>query len=494
MKETSVNLVPDTVNPTPDYYCTWQVQLYATCDGKPPRQREIIGEKALFADEKPYGWAYFHEKARKDLFIVMDDSWDVPLNGDPGYYGSLVLNNEKFPCAVSDATSNADALKTLVERVKTLGWKGLGGWVCAQESEIFKGDLSSEEYWAQRAKEANKSGFSYWKVDWGNNARDLNFRKMLTDNVHKFAPDLFIEHAMIPSVLPYCDVYRTYDVPAILSIPMTMEKLDSILCDPNAALPDAGLINCEDEAYIAAAGGFVMGIMRHPYRGAFVDGKPDMSFPSMHRNLKTKMYEIVRAVRWHRIAPAFGVGTSETQISGRKLTDSWDFVDRSAEIEDWWFRTQFFFDNLHDDTVTVQATSQIARGCELAEITPDEHGNVPYIVSSKNPNGAFSVATLGRTLGRDYAIPRCDIAVKVGNSDTIAAFGEYKSLTIDTELENVKILMQDLAAETAFDVTDDLHFDGTKFTVPGELIAQIGTMAQPSDDTSEPGVLIKIVA
>ena len=82
MKRTKINLIPDIRNDSPDYYCTWQTQLFATSDGKPERQRAIIGEKALFDFEKPYGWAYFYENIRNDLYLVMDDSWDVPPNGD----------------------------------------------------------------------------------------------------------------------------------------------------------------------------------------------------------------------------------------------------------------------------------------------------------------------------------------------------------------------------------------------------------------------------
>ena len=100
LKLTEKNIIPETENITPDYYCTWQTQLYATSDGKPRRQRAVICEKSLFNKEKPYGWAYFYENARKDLFIVMDDSWDVPVEDDPKYYGSLVLNKEKLPIIV----------------------------------------------------------------------------------------------------------------------------------------------------------------------------------------------------------------------------------------------------------------------------------------------------------------------------------------------------------------------------------------------------------
>lgn len=107
---------------------------------------------------------------------MMDDSWDVPPDGDESYYGSLVLNKEKFPESVGGKQSNAEALLSLTERIKSLGWKGLGGWVCAQESERFDG----KKYWETRFQDANFSGFSYWKVDWGKHADDPDFRKMLT--------------------------------------------------------------------------------------------------------------------------------------------------------------------------------------------------------------------------------------------------------------------------------------------------------------------------
>lgn len=112
-EKTNINLVPNTVKPTPDYYYTWQTQLYATSDGKPAGQRAIIDENSLFNPEKPYGWAYFYDKARGDLILVMDDSWDVPKNGDRNYFGSLILNVEKFPEAVKNSKNNAEALGKL---------------------------------------------------------------------------------------------------------------------------------------------------------------------------------------------------------------------------------------------------------------------------------------------------------------------------------------------------------------------------------------------
>lgn len=494
MIKTKETLVPDIQNPSPDYYCTWQVQLYATCDGKPKRQRAIIGEKALFDKEKPYGWAYFYEKARKDLFFVMDDSWDVPLEDDGTYYGSLILSEEKFPEAVKNSKTNAEALKRLTDRVKALGWKGLGGWVCAQVCEQLRNGMSDEEYLRTRVLDANEAGFSYWKVDWGQKAGDAAFRRTQTELAAELAPGLTVEHAVTYDALPFCTTFRTYDVPAVMSIPATLQKLATIA---ELDIGDCGILNCEDEAYIAAAGGFTMGIMRHPYSGAFVSGKPDMSFPECGRNLKTKTYEITRAARWHRIAPAFGY-SSDIAVSDDTLRDYWQLENVDAEIEAWWLNNEFFNPPIieidkENNVISKTAPAQLARNCDLARVVPDENGDIPYIVSAKNPNGAFSVATLGRTLGRDYKIPLCDVIVDTGDASIIAVFGEYKSLTVKSSLAPKKILMQDLAADFAYDITEEACIDENGITIPGELIHKIGTSEQPENDTSEPGVVIKLV-
>ena len=487
------NLVPDIVNPSPDYYCTWQTQLYATCGGKPTKQRAIIGERALFENEKPFGWAHFYEQVRRDLFLVMDDSWDVPKEDDPAYYGSLILNKEKFPVSTKHAADNGEALENLAERVHKLGWKGLGGWVCAQESKIFQTGESPEDYWKTRFIEADRAGFSYWKVDWGEHSEDSQFRKMLTELGHSYAPRLMIEHAIIQDVIPYADVFRTYDVPAIMSIPMTLEKLSLLEVKSDADGNGMAIINCEDEAYIAAAGGFSMGIMRHPYTGAFLDGKADMSFPSIHRNLKTKMFEVIRAARWHRVAPAFGVTETPILADEVYLTDTWKFDDADSEIEKWWFNMPAIRDHIRDNVLTKTAPARLSRGTELPEVIPDENGRVPYVVAACNPNGAFSVATLGRTMDRQYFIPECQVTVESNDATVIGVFGEYKSLVLKTTFADItRILMQDLADDIPQDITGDVKIEDGNVVIPGKLIHAVGTQAQSDTDTSEPGVILYI--
>lgn len=487
MIKTEKNLIPETINTSPDYYCTWQTQLYATSDGKPEGQRRCLGEAQLFGNEKPYGWAYFHPQARKDLLLVMDDSWDVPLNGNPDYYGSLQLDPEKFP----ESNAHDEPLKYLADQIRQVGWKGLGGWVCAQESSLFPAE-TVEEYWKKRVQQAQSAGFTYWKVDWGNKAEDPAFRNMQTELSKVWGPDLVVEHAMLPSVIPESDCFRTYDVPAIASIPMTMEKLSAIADMPPAKDGCAGLVNCEDEVYMAAAGGYTMGVMRHPYAGPFPNGKSDMSFPEIHRNLKTKMFEVVRAVHWHRIAPAFDAGYGTTQVSDELLTDYWEFHNIEEEIELWWLNMPLK-KNIENQILTLKAPATIARNTALPSVQPDQDNNIPYIVCSHNPNGTYAIVTAGRTLGRDYFIPKCHIAAEIGDSNTIGIFGEYASLTLKTNGKvPTKVFMQDLAAGSAIDITGNITICDSQITIPGELIHEIGTAAQPTGDTSEPGVVLAI--
>ncbi len=487
------SLIPDIQNPSPDYYCTWQTQLYATSDGKPEKQREIISEKALFDSEKPYGWAYFYEQARGDLIFVMDDSWDVPMDGNPDYYGSLVLNIDKFPSFVKN-NSPEEALKQLADKMKSFGWKSLGGWVCAGESKLF--EEKGDEYWIKRLKWSEKAGFTYWKVDWGKEADSLEFRKHLSELAHQYAPSLVIENAMVKESIPFSDAYRTYDVPAIMSIPMTMEKMQNFLDVPSIDSGFSAIINCEDEVYMAASLGCSMGIMRNPYVGNLPDGKPDPSFPDCHRRLKTKMAEITRAVRWHRIAPAFGICGENTYISDVALADSWNFKNKDAEIEQWWFDMDAVKSCMDGDVITKTAPSAISRNMPLPKVTADENGDIPYITLSENPNGAVSVATIGRTRGRRYWIPKCDVEIECKNADTFGIFGEYKTLKImlDYNINECRIFAQDLADNRCAEITDLVGRNGKVLTISGELIQLIGTMCQNENDTSEAGLVIKAEA
>lgn len=59
MKKCNINLVPDTINITPDYNCTWQAQLYASNNLGVQAQRDTMTEKFIFGDTFPNGSADF---------------------------------------------------------------------------------------------------------------------------------------------------------------------------------------------------------------------------------------------------------------------------------------------------------------------------------------------------------------------------------------------------------------------------------------------------
>lgn len=490
MKKIDINFIPDIENPSPDYYCTWQAQLYATSDGKPARQRKIINEKSMFSSAYPYAWTSFYEKARQDLFFVMDDSWDVPPEDDESKYGSLILDRQKFASFYKD-DNPANALKSLCSKVESLGWKGLGGWVCAQESPVLLSGRACTEYWIEKLKAAQEAGMSYWKVDWGKKCCNEDFRRQLSELAHKYTPELIVENAFNANYISFSDTFRTYDVPAIMSIPMTMEKLALILKVADYTGEAKSLVNCEDEAYAAAAGGFAMGIMRHPYNGNLPDGRADMSFPECHRDLKRKTEEVLRAVRWHRIAPAFAADKNNVYISEKMLTDTWNLQNSDAEIERWWFDMDSIKNCLEGNTITKTACSAISRNMPLPVITPDENGEIPYVIASRNPNGAVSVAFLARTKKRKYYTPLCDVLLDAADSDTFGLFGYFKSVTLSfsSEKTNVKIYAQNLSDDFAYDITDQIHTDGKNITIPFSAVANLCA----AKDKSEPGLLIKII-
>ena len=411
------------------------------------------------------------------------------FSGREAAFGSLILDREKFPEMTAGVKTNGEALRCLSKHIEALGWKGLGGWVCAQEAQSLQNGKTVEAYWTEKCREAKEGGFRYWKVDWGRKGQDAAFRKMLTEIGKREAVTLTIEHAITPSVLPYADVFRTYDVPAIMSIPMTMQKIAEIASEDN----DFGLLCCEDEVYMAAAGGFTMGVMRHPFIGPLPDGRADMSFPAVHRNLKSKLYEVLRAVRWHRTAPAFGGAKGSIRVSENKLCETWRFDNIEEEIEEWWQDMPSVKTCMEGNVLKKYAPACIVRHCTFPRVEPDANGEVPFAVASRHPNGVFSVATLGRTTGRIYGIPKCNVMVKTEGADVIGVFGTYKNLFLETERKTEKILLQDMADTVAYDVTEYAEIREGIIRIPGEWIQKIGTMAQPENDTSEPGAVIKLI-
>ncbi|MBC7399190.1 MAG: hypothetical protein H7289_04530 [Mucilaginibacter sp.] len=474
------SLVPLTPSQAPDYFCTWNIQGYVGNYKSSVKTRQEMLERNIFGDRTYEGWGKQFAKIHSDLYLVLDDDWETPLNGDKSYYGSLIVDDERFPSV--KGLSPEQKLTSLSNKTKSFGWKGLGLWICAQQAPRYT-NTNNEAYWTERFNWMNKAGIGYWKVDWGNDSKSAEWRAALTVLGKKIAPNLIIEQAMTPTAMTTAEVYRTYDVENIIAVPHTIDRIAKLL----TALPKGkavSIINCEDEPYIAAGTGSAIGIMRHAFNGNLPNGKPDHAFPAVGRDLKNRMDEVVRAVMWHRIASPFGINKTDFYIDTVQLHDYWLMKDN----ETWMTGHGEGYRN------AFQAPAVITRGLEKPLITLKKGDTlVPYILASKYPNGAIAIASIGRTIGREYLTPRADVIIKVaGNTQPFGIFGHYNSLTLQVEKLTTftKVLAQDLAGNTPTDITNQIFRKGNKITIPGTVIDKIGLSAGTNGDKSEPGLVL----
>jgi hypothetical protein len=474
------SLVPDQPSHAPDYFCTWNLQGYTGNYKSSPVTRQQMVEKSIFGKGPYEGWGTMFSKLHKDLYLVLDDDWETPLNGDKSYSGSLIVDDERFPSV--KGLSPEQKLASLSVKIKSLGWKGLGLWICGQQAPKYEIN-DSVAYWTERFNWMKNSGISYWKVDWGNDSKKAAWRAWLTKLGKQVAPNLTIEQAMTPSVLSSAEVYRTYDVENIIAIPHTIDRIGKLF----TALPKGqavSIINCEDEPYIAVGTGSAIGIMRHEFNGSLPNGAQDHAFPPVSRDLKSRLDEVTRSVMWHRLAQPFGINKTDIYIDAELLHDYW-----VMKKEESWMK-----DHGEGYVNAWQAPAIITRGLEKLTVTLKKGDTLkPYILASRYPNGAIAIASVGRTLGREYITPRVDVTLKVNRFDKpFGIFGHYNSVIVQVNkpARHSRIYAQDLAGTRPTDVTAQISRKGNNFTIPGALIDKIGLSAATKGDKSEPGMVL----
>lgn len=518
-----INLVPDFASPTPSYWCTWGTQNYASDSTTLKNaiwgvnghfnQANFLTQETVFGEN---GWAHFIPEVSKDLYIMFDVGWDIPsginFNDSRWRLGSLEVAQDKFPDC---AGTPAERLKKLNQMCIEHGWRGAGIWVAAHPAVKNPSENMTrqeiEQYYRERFDWSREAGIEYWKVDYGTFGDEHWFRKMLSDlsresnsgvvveNARNSAPtndyecpwDIDIYHETgkfaewgngsvlekTTNMIGYSDAFRTYDVTAHLSVPTTLDRAAQQLAVTSENKENNCILNTEDEMYIGAALGCAIGIMRHPQ---WMDLKGNNYDPF---DARKRITEIVRAVRWQRIAPAFGTGSTPVQLDDNHLTDSWKF-----EKGDTWAS---WFDGRE---VIQKAPARVARGMDLPEVTSE--GEVPYVIASRHPNGAVSVATLPRVSShKSLYHPEADVTLNDLEPDfPIGVFGRYKNLILSFKNlpEDITVYAQDLAADKAINITLDIEIANNRLTLPGELLNKIGTEANRTDDLSEPGLVLKI--
>lgn len=472
------SLVPGKPSDVPDYFSTWNIQGYVVSYDGPATPR-VMTEQYMFGDGTLEGWTRFFPDFREDLIFLMDDSWDIPVNDHRSeIMGEARLDKERFPSCNGN-------LRKLVRKTKRAGWKGLGGWICAQEASTAPDASNSEAYWTARLKENHRAGMAYWKVDFGRQENNQPWREELTRLGRRYAPGMPIEHAYTYPVIEKSDVFRTYDVEVVTAVPVTLQRVSRLL--KHKTQPgNMGLINCEDEPLIAVGLGCVIGVMRHPLNNPLPNGLSDHVFPYAARNLKARLDEVNRALKWHRLAAPFAVN-NDALFSEHQLTDVW----RLGERETW-------MPSHHPgDTLRESASAVISRCMPLPEVHTDG-GEMPYVLASRYPNGAVCVATVERLLLKEHTwgTPRADVTLRMGDAKgPVGVFGYYGSLKLYYDRlpsSGIHIWAQDLIGKHPIDITPEVQILGNTITLPGSLLERIGTQASTSGDESAPGLVLVV--
>jgi hypothetical protein len=456
------SLVPEAPSTVPDYFCTWNVQGFACSYSGASPQADMMVEASLFGTGPNQNWLGFYPEIRADLTFLLDDAFDFPIGGghnDP-HRGSIELDPGRFP---SYKGTPAERLAQLSKDVKARGWRDLGLWICNSRPNVDERPIDSDTYWCERLAWSQKAGIGSWKVDWGIGMPGKPLWKFkLTPKARASAPDVWMESGA------GSDLYRTYDVNILVSIPETIRRIGAFLAkeDPK----DRRIINCEDEVYIGAGTGASYGIMRHPLTGSMPNGKPDAFFVPHYRDIKRHVDEVVRAIRWHRIVQPFPKGDPY-------LVDEIMLTDLKCK----------------------PAPARIARGGMALPLVsmPDGGKEPPYVLCCRHPDGEIAVAAIPRNPGENgrqkLVFPLADVTLDAGKLDRpVGIFGEYASLTLATtsDLAGKQVLAQDLAGNTPADITAEVKIAGGKLTIPGAVLHRVGLMAARPGDLSDPGLVL----
>ncbi|MDR2688049.1 MAG: hypothetical protein LBB75_09870, partial [Oscillospiraceae bacterium] len=445
-------------------------------------------------------WMEQHPLIRQDLWLLLDDGWDVPFtrpcsrfgSGLPFHvYGSLEPNEARFP---SFGGTPAERLRQLNEAAKQVGWKGIGLWVCAHNAAksqrgFFAADSTEmEAYYRTRAQWCAQAGIEYWKVDWGHHSNSVAYRRLLTRVAGEAAPGLIVEHsrgcgpfngvnrsgryadedtlAGALELMPFSEILRSYDVSVPLSSTTTLDRLAELL-------PHSGrcLLNCEDEPVIGAALGCALGVMRARL--------PDCGSPNLFFN-GANLDETAKAVRWQRVAPAFSGG--ELLCSGQILTD-----DHRYTADDTWEK------NKVGRIISQRAPAVLARNLPLPRVACE--GEPPFVLASRNPNGAVTVAAMGRRSARNGVfVPLADVCLELPETpEYLGVFGQFRSLSLRLPRPyGGRIYAQDMLGDEAADVTESVAADGNLLRFPGELLERVGLASAAPGDGSVPGAVVRL--
>ncbi len=533
-----MNLIPKAPQGTVyNYYCTFSDQL----SWKNPEKKTDGLEEVIFMRNRCSIDFFFGkdgiltaipEEARKDILALLDDGWDVPMNtdhhGDEGCekFGSFFLYDEKYPELAH--LSMEDRLKYISDKVKELGYAGLGLWIpanCFEEDRTWdraKCFQEMERILTEKAKMCAYADIKYLKVDWGWHGRDVGFRQGMTNIFKKYCPDIIMEHVIGifgPAYdcdpeeqvkKPYLDfldigrqtlmigdAYRTYDVTAEFNYCTTLMRIAKLMNPEFRTAPEyAGIINVEDNPVIAAALGMAFGSMSNVDKPLFNDSLKAARFQRLAPAFRLDEGQHRKEGDGH-FSPAFGLGDGQNLFS-KDLFYDWYHYHKDPTV--WPY--------IGDEVLHQYAPTKLSRNAPLAEVIPDEKGEAPFVLTSVNPiTGAFAVATVARCMDDGFYFPQADVRADGALADKpVGVFGHFRSLSLhfDRPITGMKVYAQDLAKDEAIDITDRVTIGGGKYMLPdaviegnvltldGKLIDELGKNDDPADE-SAPALVLSLV-
>jgi hypothetical protein len=497
----AVNLIPQKPGRVSSYWCTWGRQNYGLFKSLATVVPETYtGNRATEAIENQLneanlfgksGWATrVLPQIRSDLFVLVDEGWQA------GGYATFDLDESKFPSFRGTKTQKVSQLN---RRIVDLGWHGTGLWCRSTPG----GEADRQLFEVMR-----DGGIGYCKVDQGD--AGLNFIK-LRDAI---GADIQFEHVVIDGPLngdwqnegrfrvdeyipfwndnPGCtsrrtmlrntDVFRVYDTTSILGLPTTLDRLGQYLKAAIAAPGGKALINVEDEVYVAAVMGCTMGIMRHPDAQGRADGAEDWAHNGP-RNAKRRMDEVVRALRWQRIAGPYPASEGYVQLDSEILDDEWRFSG-----------SQMWLPAAINKFVRQGAPARLSRNIELPTVSAS--GTKPFVFANRSPNGAVAIGCQERTqVEKAWFMPPAKVELAIGDANgPIGIFGTFEELTLiaANPIGDGPILAQDLAGEKARDIRKLMRVEGNRASLSRAVIDAIGLQAASPGDLSSPGLVLRL--
>jgi hypothetical protein len=195
------------------------------------------------------------------------------------------------------------------------------------------------------------------------------------------------------------------------------------------------------------------------------------------------MDEVVRALRWQRLAQPFPPGLGTVNISEDVLTDSWRFE-----------RGQTWQNDLIEQTVRQGAPACITRNLDLPSV--QSAGEKPFVFAARFPCGAVAIGAQQRTApSRAWYMPEAQITLQVGDAPgPFGIFGDISSLTLifDRPIGKRRVQVQDLAGDRVEDITTQISRGERRLQFSRSLMRKVGLSAATPGDLSSPGLILAL--